>query len=123
VDAVAELEAFALGLPGAWSDTPWGDDRVTKVAAKIFVFWGAAGGPGLTVKLPESEAHALSLPGAAPCGYGLGRHGWVTIPVTATTDVEVLLDFVEESYRAVAPKRLVRDLDALIAATEDPCAG
>lgn len=119
---VAQLEQFALGLPGAWSDTPWADDRVTKVGAKIFVFWGTADGPGLSVKLPDTQAHALSLPGAAPTGYGLGRHGWVTVPVRADTEVEVLLDFVEESYRTVAPKRLVRDLDALIAATEDPCA-
>jgi len=35
--ALAELEEFALDLPGAWSDLPWEDDLVTKVGKKIFV--------------------------------------------------------------------------------------
>ena len=52
-------------------------------------------------------------PGAEPTGYSLGRAGWVTIPLRDTTPpVEVLTDWVEESYRTVAPKRLVAELDA-----------
>jgi predicted DNA-binding protein (MmcQ/YjbR family) len=111
---LADLEAFALSLPGAWADTPWEDDQVSKVGTKIFVFWGNGETPGIGVKLPESNAHGLSLPGAAPSGYGLGRHGWVSIPLGGLDDgdAEVLFDFVEESYRAVAPKKLVKELDA-----------
>jgi predicted DNA-binding protein (MmcQ/YjbR family) len=107
------LERFSLELPGAWSDTPWGEERVTKVGAKIFAFWGSDDSPGLTVKLPESNDHGLRFRGATPSNYGLGRHGWVTIPLrgVAGSDAEILLDFVEESYRAVAPKKLVRELD------------
>jgi hypothetical protein len=52
------------------------------------------------------------VPGATPSGYGLGRAGWVTVPFNQTTPpVEVLLDWVEESYRRVAPRRLVKELD------------
>ena len=52
------------------------------------------------------------VPGAAPTGYGLGRAGWVTIPLLATTPpLPVLKDWVEESYGRVAPKRLVAELD------------
>jgi predicted DNA-binding protein (MmcQ/YjbR family) len=111
---LADLEAFALSLPGAWADTPWEDDQVSKVAKKIFVFYGTGQPPAIGVKLPESNAHALTLPGAAPSGYGLGRHGWVNIPLDGLDggDAEVLFDFVEESYRAVAPKKLVAELDA-----------
>lgn len=111
---MAELEKFALSLPEAWSDTPWGDEAVTKVRKKIFAFYGwDDGAAGLTVKLPESGDHGLSLPGAVPTGYGLGRHGWVSIPLDgiAPEDADVMFDFVEESYRAVAPKTLVRALD------------
>jgi hypothetical protein len=40
--------------------------------------------------------------------------GWVTIPVGGLggDDVEVLHDFVEESYRTIAPKQLIKELDA-----------
>lgn len=107
------LEEFALSFPEAWADTPWDGDQVTKVRKKIFAFYGSAESPGLTVKLPDSADHALSFDGAEPTGYGLGRHGWVSIPINgvAPQDAEVLYDFVEESYRAVAPKTLIAALD------------
>ncbi len=115
VDALVE---FALSLPEAWPDAPWGD-RVTKVGKKIFLF---ASGPDsdrpvITTKLPESRDHALSYPEAFPTRYGLGKHGWVTIFVDTvpTEERDVLFDFVEESYRAVAPKTLVKRLDTELA--------
>ena len=81
---------------------------------KIFVFLGsdAAPEPAMTVKLAESLEQALLVPGAAPTGYGLGRAGWVTIPFRDTTPpLDVLKDWVEESYRRVAPKALIAELD------------
>lgn len=112
------VEAFALALPEAWPDTPWGD-RVVKVGKKIFLFVSGADAdrPVVTVKVPESRDHALSFPDAFPTRYGLGKHGWVTIFVDTmpAEEHEVLIDFVEESYRAVATKTLVKRLDAEIA--------
>ena len=35
------------------------------------------------MKLAESHAHALSIEGAEPTGYGLGSSGWVNVPVDA----------------------------------------
>jgi predicted DNA-binding protein (MmcQ/YjbR family) len=105
---------FALGFPGAYEDHPW-DEDVVKVNTKVFVFLGRADSedPGMTVKLNDSHEHALSVPGSAPTGYGLGRAGWVTVPFRDTTPpLDVLKDWVEESYRLVAPKRLVAELDA-----------
>jgi predicted DNA-binding protein (MmcQ/YjbR family) len=64
------------------------------------------------VKLDESHGQALAAPGAEPSGYGLGRAGWVTIPFRDTTPpLDVLKDWVEESYRRIAPKTLVAELD------------
>ena len=118
---IDKLEQYALSLPEAWADAPWGD-RVVKVAKKIFVFLSSEGSdrPGLTLKLPESHDHGLSFEGAVLPGYGLGKHGWVTIYVDGVPkeEREVLFDFVEESYRAVASKTLVKRLDAQIEATE-----
>jgi len=114
-DAAEEL---ALSFPDAWPDSPWGD-RVVKVGKKIFLFVSGpeSDRPVITTKLPESRDHALSFAEAFPTRYGLGKHGWVTIFVDAVPkeEREVLADFVEESYRAVATKTLVKRLDAEIA--------
>ena len=104
--------AFALSLPDTAEDRPWEDDVVVKVRGKIFVFAGPAGSKRLSVKLAESHAHALAIEGAVPTGYGLGKAGWVTVPLRAPgVSFDVLRDWIEESYRIVAPKRLVAQLD------------
>ena len=107
-----KLLGFALSLPEAVEDHPW-DETVAKVRKKVFVFFG--GDPSrdrITVKLVESHGHALSIEGAEPSGYGLGKAGWVTIPVDAEgVDHDVLCDWVEESYCIIAPKRLVAKLE------------
>ena len=109
-----KIRDFSLGLPEAYEDFPWGE-RVTKVNKKVFVFLGMDDGdaPGCSVKLNESHAQAMAVPGAEPTGYGLGKAGWVSLPLHGDIPpVEVLLDWVEESYRMVAPKRLSKLLDA-----------
>ncbi|MEU8789425.1 MmcQ/YjbR family DNA-binding protein [Streptomyces sp. NPDC048643] len=112
-----KVRAFALGLPGATEEFPWGE-TVAKANKKVFVFLGVDDGShplAVTVKLTDEEthAHALTSPGAEPAGYGLGRAGWVRIPLeeSGAPRAELLCDWVEESYRAVAPKRLVAELD------------
>jgi predicted DNA-binding protein (MmcQ/YjbR family) len=112
-DTRRKVLAFALEFPGAYEDHPWGED-VVKAGGKVVVFLGTAERPepGMTVKLRESHEQALLVPGAAPTGYGLGRAGWVDVPFRDTTPpLDVLTDWVEESYRIVAPKRLVAELD------------
>jgi predicted DNA-binding protein (MmcQ/YjbR family) len=105
--------AFALSLPEAVEEHPWGED-VAKVRGKIFVFLGPPGSKRISVKLVESHAHALAIDGAEPTGYGLGKAGWVTVPVRGPgVSLDVVRDWVEESYRIVAPRRLVAELDAL----------
>jgi len=104
--------AFALTLPETFEDMPWENDVVVKVRGKIFVFAGSERATSVAVKLAESHAHALAIEGAEPTGYGLGRAGWVTVPLKAPgVSIAVLRDWVEESYRIVAPKRLVAQLD------------
>ncbi|WP_030676877.1 MmcQ/YjbR family DNA-binding protein [Streptomyces cellulosae] len=108
---------FALGMPGATEDFPWGE-TVAKVNRKVFVFLGVDDGShplGVTVKLTgeAAHAHALTCPGAEPTGYGLGRAGWVSVPLEpqGAPAAELVCDWIEESYRAVAPKRLIAELD------------
>jgi predicted DNA-binding protein (MmcQ/YjbR family) len=113
-----KVRRFALGLPGATEEFPWGE-TVAKVDKKVFVFLGVTDGShplGLTLKLKDetAHAHALASPGAEPAGYGLGRAGWVSVPLAGegTCVAELLCDWVEESYRTIAPKRRTAELDA-----------
>jgi predicted DNA-binding protein (MmcQ/YjbR family) len=67
----------------------------------------------MTVKLVESHGHALSIEGAEPTRYGLGKAGWVNVPLEAPeVPTDLFCDWIEESYRIVAPRRLVAELDA-----------
>jgi predicted DNA-binding protein (MmcQ/YjbR family) len=109
----AAMRDHALRLPEAYEDFPWGE-RVIKVRKKIFLFLGVGPeGLGFSVKLPQSRFVALSLPFTEPTRYGLGRSGWVTARLRAGEHppVEVFEPWIEESYRAIAPKRLVLELD------------
>ncbi|HKA87485.1 MAG TPA: MmcQ/YjbR family DNA-binding protein [Haliangiales bacterium] len=106
------LRAAALAYPGAVEEFPWGD-RVFKVRKKIFVFINVHEGKlYVTAKLPASGKMALLLPFASPTGYNLGKSGWVSAEFARARDVPVdmMLAWMDESYRAVAPKKLVDEL-------------
>ena len=106
------LRKFALSYPEATEDMPWGHHAI-KVKGKSFLFLAAdAETFSLSAKLPSSGGVALELPFASPTEYGLGRSGWVTarFPRGARVPLDVLRLWVDESYRAIAPKRLVARL-------------
>ena len=107
------LRTRAMKYPEATEDFPWGE-RAIKVRGKAFLFLRAEGSNvSFSVKLPNSAAEALELPYAQPTAYGLGKHGWVTAEVDGSRDapVSTFEAWVEESYRAVAPKKLVAALE------------
>ena len=81
---------------------------------KNFVFTDPSA-TGVTVKLPKEEAAAVvaSDPLAEPCGYGLGKHGWVSVQVPARTSAarwREIEEWVRTSYTLVAPKKLAQQV-------------
>ena len=53
-------------------------------------------------------------PDADPTGYGLGRHGWVSVRIAPDADDErwrQIEEWVRTSYTLVAPKRLAKLVD------------
>lgn len=106
---VQTLVDYALSLPGASEHHPWGDIAI-KVKGKSFVFLsGGRSGTGcaITAKLPESGQAVLSVyEFASPAGYNLGKSGWIWAEFPAGEDapVELLKSWIDESYRAIAPK-------------------
>ena len=114
-DAVLdELRAWGLSLPGAHSKAPWPEHDDLAVNDKTFAYLPAKGQTfSLSCKLPYTGHDALRLSFAEPTGYGLGKSGWVSF--TPAEDevppIDQLKEWVEESYRAQAPRRLVKELD------------
>lgn len=119
----AAVRDFALGLPEAYEDFPWGE-RAFKVRKKAFVFSHRrspedGGGLSITVKVPASAPFLLQEPLASPTGYGLGASGWVSFRFPAGTPLPQarVCAWIDESYRNVAPKALVKTLGP---ALDDP---
>jgi predicted DNA-binding protein (MmcQ/YjbR family) len=110
-----EVRAVALAYPEAREDHPWGETAF-KIRNKVFCFLGPgeAGGGGLTigVKLPESHPLALAQPHVSPMRYGLGKAGWVTgiFPADEVPPMPMIEAWIDESYRAIAPRKLVASL-------------
>jgi len=117
---MSELESLrdqALDYPEAAEEFPWGE-RVVKVVGKIFVFLNRGdGGIAVTLKLRASHAEAMMMPFVKPTGYNLGRAGWVTARFAPDEPLPMTLlaAWLDESYRLVAPKRLVKRLDGSVA--------
>jgi predicted DNA-binding protein (MmcQ/YjbR family) len=112
--AFEALLAYALTFPESSKDYPWGETVVKVRKKKIFIFLGDGTGDfGASVKLPHAKYEALDLPFCTPTGYGLGKAGWVSVRFGPKDDIpiELLKTWTEESYRAVAPKTLLKKLD------------
>lgn len=92
----------------------WPDHDDLAVRDKTFAYLPAKGKPfSLSCKLPYTGYEALQLPFAEPTAYGLGKSGWVSFsPDEADIpSLDQLKAWVEESYRAQAPRKLVKELD------------
>jgi len=111
---MARLERIVARLPEAErvDIEAWGGEPTFRVRGKNFVFTDQQA-TGLSVKLPKDEAAAVLATdrGAAPTGYGLGRHGWVSIEVSDDADDtrwQQVEEWVRTSFTLVAPKSLAK---------------
>nr|HEX4314651.1 MmcQ/YjbR family DNA-binding protein [Kofleriaceae bacterium] len=112
-----ELREFGLAYPGAHLKSPWPGHKDLAVNDKTFAYLSVEGEPlHVGCKLPTSSAMALMLPGATPMAYGLGKSGWVSLDLGGVSardiDVAMLKAWIDESYRAQAPKSLVKKISA-----------
>jgi len=112
--AFDHLRAFALRYPEVSEDHPWGESAI-KVKGKTFVFMGVDKERlGLSLKLPRSREFALEIhPFTKPTPYGLGKAGWVTAEffVKDKPPIDILEAWIDESFRAIAPKKLAAAFD------------
>jgi predicted DNA-binding protein (MmcQ/YjbR family) len=102
------LRALALTYPETREDHPWGETAI-KVKGKTFLFMGYSEGRlGLSVKLTDRHEFALQYPFVTPTHYGLGKSGWITATFAGKDKppMDVLAVWIDDSFRAIAPKRL-----------------
>ena len=108
------LERIVAELPEAErvDVEAWDGHPTFRVRGKNFVF-SDHDATHLSVKLSKEEAAAVVATDdqAEPAGYGLGRHGWVSVTVARNASKArwaELEEWVRTSYTLVAPKALAR---------------
>ena len=92
----------------------WGGEPTFRVGGKNFVFT-SPDASSISVKLPLDEAAAVVAtdPYASPTGYGLGRHGWVSVSLRGRLSAarwREVEEWVRTSYSLVAPRRLAKQV-------------
>jgi hypothetical protein len=110
LDEVCEM---ALALPSTTEVLAWEHERTWRVGGKIFVM-GAPGYP--TVSLKSTREEQSELVAARPEVFGVapyvGRYGWVQITLSEIEPGE-LRELIVEAWRLTAPKKQVREFDAV----------
>ena len=108
---VDRLRKIALALPEATEEITWGEDLNFRVNKKIFLFPGQE---AMTFKAdPEEKDALLADPkGRFALAAYVGRFGWLTMQLGKKPDWNEITELVVTSYRLIAPKRLVKQLDA-----------
>jgi predicted DNA-binding protein (MmcQ/YjbR family) len=114
VSNMDRLEEIIARLPQAErvDVEAWDGEPTFRVNGKTFIF-SSPDGSGISVKLPTEEAAAVVATDqkADPTGYGLGRHGWISVSIPTTTSAtrwREIEEWIRTSYTLVAPKKLAR---------------
>lgn len=108
------IRKYAMSFPETQEDHPWGESAF-KVKKKTFVFMSLKEtGISISFKLNESLFNALALPFTQPTPYGLGKSGWVTVTLPTDRDIptSIIDKWIEESFRQIAPKTILKQYDA-----------
>jgi len=108
------LLAIVLTLPGAYEDHPWGSIHC-KVQEKIFVGWGRHddGKMSLGFKTDKSlQSMLIASDKRFTMAKYVGKHGWVDMALGPKPNWDEVEQFIVESYRLIAPKKLLKELDA-----------
>jgi predicted DNA-binding protein (MmcQ/YjbR family) len=120
---LAKVRAVALGFPGAIEKVSHG--RPGFFAGKMFAMYGGSAKPAVTgedhlryphsvmVKVDDSDRRALEQDSRFFYPAYLGPAGWLGLDFTATkkVDWDEVRELIDASYRMVAPKTLIKQLD------------
>jgi predicted DNA-binding protein (MmcQ/YjbR family) len=108
------VRKICLAFPETSEKLAWGHPTF-RVRDKIFATIGVNADDKvvtMTTKPPPGEQEALLAEGA-PFFFPkyVGVRGWIGFVVNSQSDWKLVAEMVEDSYREIAPKRLVAQLD------------
>jgi predicted DNA-binding protein (MmcQ/YjbR family) len=116
---LAELRGLALGFPEAFEKVSWG--RPVFCAPKMFAMYGgnrkSAGDMvafphALLVKVDDSDRRSLEQDDRFFFPAYMGPSGWMGLDLTAAkVDWDEVAELLDASFRLVAPKKLIKQLD------------
>ena len=116
MDRLERIGQISARLPGAQrvDIEAWDGEPTFRVNGKNFVFC-APDGTSISVKLPKDEAEAVVAtdPKVSPTGYGLGRHGWVSVDLHGRLSAarwREVEEWIRTSFTLIAPKKLARQV-------------
>ncbi|MDN5899409.1 MAG: MmcQ/YjbR family DNA-binding protein [Brachybacterium sp.] len=113
-----QVRSLALALPGAQEKISHG--RPAFFTTKVHCYYGGSVKTGgqwhahdqaVVLHLPPAETTALLQDPRCFVPAYLGPSGWIGVELDERTDAQELAELIEESYRTVAPTRLVAQLD------------
>jgi predicted DNA-binding protein (MmcQ/YjbR family) len=105
-----KLRALCLALPETRETSSWGHPNF-KAGSRTFVaFERVKGRPSIAFRLdPADVERFLKRKSFFTTPYGRGM--WVSLWADATIDWKAVADLVERSYRVVALKRMLKEMD------------
>jgi len=121
---LAEVRGIALSFPGAIEKISWG--RPVFCAPKMFVMYGGIVKPAtkggdyvqyphsILVKVDEVDRPALEQDDRFFFPAYMGPFGWLGMDLTAGRrgpDWTEVRELIDASYRLIAPKKFIRQLD------------
>jgi hypothetical protein len=120
---LAEVRTIVLGYPDAFEKVSHG--RPAFFVSKMFVMYGGSVKPemkggdylqyprSIMVKVDESDRRALEQDNRFFYPAYLGPAGWLGLDLTATKNIDwgEARELIDASFRMVAPKKLIRQLD------------
>lgn len=114
-DRLERLRAICLALPESTEKETWGDPT-WRVRDRIFVMQKGnhpGGRPSVWLKAPAGAPEVLLSADQVRFFRPpyVGHKGWIGVYLDGPIDWDELSDLIEDSYRLIAPKRLVAKLD------------
>jgi hypothetical protein len=110
---MAQVRKMALALPETAEVPAWEGELTWRVNNKIFVMGGGPDSKRVSLKCTkdeQAELVAMDSQTYRVASY-VGRYGWVEVTLARITAAE-LRELITESWRQIAPKRLVKAFDA-----------
>lgn len=108
---LARFRSLCLDLPGTTETGSWGHPNFRAGKRTFAAYEVVNGRPSMAFRLaPDEVRHFLTMRGFFQTPYGRGM--WVSLDAAGRISWSLVKTLTEQSYRLVAPKRMIDTLEA-----------